>query len=568
MKKFRDIKLTTKQRAIFGFLLLFLAIASLYSLRTVEKIKTEIEEVTGNWLPRALAIADLNVNTSNLRLNQLLYIYATDQRIKEERKSTIIELIGNIEKNLDAYDSLTTQSVALDLYSQEEQLLFEQLDQKWEGYNDSTYKSLELIIEGDADAANAVLLNPNTNQLYDDFSKKLVELVRINKKESAGATLRAQEASESARSITLFFLLSTLLLFIIGLFVLSRFVIQPIRMLDQAAQSVAAGDLAVRLPVYTGDEIGTLASSFNQMTQSLADERQKTEQQALKLREQHERLQVAFGELEYKNADLQRAMRQLKSAQEQLLMKEKMASLGDLVAGLAHEINNPIGTIKASTDVSSRCVKKIETALNDPKSNGKDDSIPKTLGILKNSIQVIFDAGNRIATLVKSLKNFSRLDESGYKIVDVHEGLESTLTILSNEWLGRIEIEKEYGDIPMLPCYPGQLNQVFLNVLKNAIQAVEGKGTIQLKTGHASETMAQIEITDSGKGISEERQKKLFNFGFSESDSRIKLSSGLTTAYSIIRQHKGEIQISSKVGEGTTVTILLPKANSIELKHD
>ncbi|MCA9743011.1 MCP four helix bundle domain-containing protein [candidate division KSB1 bacterium] len=568
MKKFRDIKLTTKQRAIFGFLLLFLAIASLYSLRTVEKIKTEIEEVTGNWLPRALAIADLNVNTSNLRLNQLLYIYATDQRIKEERKSTIIELIGNIEKNLDAYDSLTTQSVALDLYSQEEQLLFEQFDQKWEGYNDSTYKSLELIIEGDADAANAVLLNPNTNQLYDDFSKKLVELVRINKKESAGATLRAQEASESARSITLFFLLSTLLLFIIGLFVLSRFVIQPIRMLDQAAQSVAAGDLAVRLPVYTGDEIGTLASSFNQMTQSLADERQKTEQQALKLREQHERLQVAFGELEYKNADLQRAMRQLKSAQEQLLMKEKMASLGDLVAGLAHEINNPIGTIKASTDVSSRCVKKIETALNDPKSNGKDDSIPKTLGILKNSIQVIFDAGNRIATLVKSLKNFSRLDESGYKIVDVHEGLESTLTILSNEWLGRIEIEKEYGDIPMLPCYPGQLNQVFLNVLKNAIQAIEGKGTIQLKTGHASETMAQIEITDSGKGISEERQKKLFNFGFSESDSRIKLSSGLTTAYSIIRQHKGEIQISSKVGEGTTVTILLPKANSIELKHD
>ena len=249
-------------------------------------------------------------------------------------------------------------------------------------------------------------------------------------------------------------------------------------------------------------------------------------------------------------------------------MKEKMASLGDLVAGLAHEINNPIGTIKASTDVSSRCVKKIETALNDPKSNGKDDSIPKTLGILKNSIQVIFDAGNRIATLVKSLKNFSRLDESGYKIVDVHEGLESTLTILSNEWLGRIEIEKEYGDIPMLPCYPGQLNQVFLNVLKNAIQAIEGKGTIQLKTGHASETMAQIEITDSGKGISEERQKKLFNFGFSESDSRIKLSSGLTTAYSIIRQHKGEIQISSKVGEGTTVTILLPKANSIELKHD
>ena len=117
MKKFRDIKLTTKQRAIFGFLLLFLAIASLYSLRTVEKIKTEVEEVTGNWLPRALAIADLNVNTSNLRLNQLLYIYATDQRIKEERKSTIIELIGNIEKNLDAYDSLTTQSVALDLYS-------------------------------------------------------------------------------------------------------------------------------------------------------------------------------------------------------------------------------------------------------------------------------------------------------------------------------------------------------------------------------------------------------------------------------------------------------------------
>ncbi|MFQ5632318.1 MAG: ATP-binding protein [bacterium] len=556
--KLSDIKLSTKLRIALGLILLFLTVISFYSLRTIEKIKTEMDEVTGNWLPRALAIADLNLSTANLRMNQLQYVFAADSTNKEKHNAVIIDLIDQINRNLDIYDSLKTVSVALNLYSEEEQILYDLFEDKWDDYLDSSLQSLQLSEQNKIREANSILLHPNTQKTYADFSQELVELVHVNRKESAAAAQRAEDASRAAHNVTIIFLASTFVLFALSAAMLGRFLIKPIKQLEKAANTVSAGDLSVRLPVAGKDEIGNLASSFNHMTASLQEVKKKTESQAMKLHEQHEQLQVAFGELEYKNADLQRALRQLKKAQEQLLLKEKMASLGDLVAGLAHEINNPIGAINSSTDVSKRCVSKIESALETGDlirhANG---GLQKSLTILKQNIQVTFAAGDRIATLVKSLKNFARLDQADYQLADIHQGLDSTLTLLRNELQGRISVEKQYSDIPTIPCYPGQLNQVFLNVLKNAIDAIEGAGAITVKTS-ATDRQAQIEISDTGHGISPEKQKNLFDFSFSETGTRIKLGSGLTTAYNIIRQHKGEIKVESKLGTGTTVWISLP----------
>ncbi|MFQ5627757.1 MAG: ATP-binding protein [bacterium] len=556
--KLSDIKLSTKQRIAFGFIMLFLTAISFYSLRTIEKIKTEMDEVTGNWLPRALAIADLNLSTANLRMNQLQYVFAADTTEKDIHNGIIIDLIDQIHQNLDIYDSLKTESVALNLYSEQEQSLYDLFEDKWDDYLGSSLQSLQHSRNNNIREANAILLHESIQKTYADFSEKLVELVQVNRKESSAAALRAGNASQAAHQVTIIFLASTLVLFTLSAVLLGRFVIKPIKLLEKAANTVSSGDLSVRLLISGKDEIGNLASSFNHMTASLQKEKKKTERQATKLREQHEQLQVAFGELEYKNADLQRALRQLKTAQEQLLLKEKMASLGDLVAGLAHEINNPIGTITASTDVSQRCVLKIEDVLDKNASLRQHNGmLQKSLTILKSNIRITLEAGDRIVTLIKSLKNFSRLDEAGYKVADIHEGLESTLTLLSNEWKGRISIEKNYGDIPPIPCYPGQLNQVFLNVLKNAIDAIDGPGTITIQSV-ATDKNTQIEIADTGHGISPEKQKNLFDFSFSETSARVKLGSGLTTAYNIIRQHKGEIKVESELGTGTTVRISLP----------
>ena len=234
--------------------------------------------------------------------------------------------------------------------------------------------------------------------------------------------------------------------------------------------------------------------------------------------------------------------------------------MGDLVAGIAHEINNPIGVVISAADVSIRCLDKIESGLKtgEGKEGRRDDKpIPKAFRILKENIKVTVTAGDRIATIVKSLKNFARLDEAEYQKVDIHEGIDSSLTLLGTELTNRIEIKKEYGEIPKIECYPAQLNQVFISLLKNASQAIGDSGTIGIKT-FGEENHIHVQISDTGKGIPHDRLNKIFDFGFSADGSRVKMGAGLTTAYNIIQKHNGEIKVTSEVGKGTTFSIILP----------
>ena len=359
----------------------------------------------------------------------------------------------------------------------------------------------------------------------------------MNQRDSFEAAARAEITFNSTYTIMTIVFGGTILLSIFIALGLVRFITVPVRQLEQAAGEVAKGDLEVQLHINSKDEIGRLARSFNQMTISLRNAKQKMQRQAQTLRAQ--------------NKQLEKAMRELRETQEQLLMKEKMASLGDLVAGVAHEINNPIGAVNASADVVRRCADKIESEAR------KNQQLQKTTKILKESAGVILTAGNRIAAIVKSLKNFARLDESEYQKTDIHEGIESSLILMENEFQNRISVVRDYHDIPEIVCYPGQLNQVFLSLLKNATNAIEGSGRISIKTttenGHV-----RVEISDTGKGIPRRKLGKIFDFGFSTGDSRVKMSSGLSTAYNIVQKHHGEIKVDSEVGKGTTFSIVLP----------
>ena len=254
-----------------------------------------------------------------------------------------------------------------------------------------------------------------------------------------------------------------------------------------------------------------------------------------------------------RTADLSNALDELTETQNQLILQEKMASLGKMVAGVAHEINNPIGAMSSAVDTVQRCLEKIETELDvqDRK------RIEKPLKLMRNNMGVLNTVEKRITILVKSLKNFARLDEAEMQKADIHEGLESTLTLLKSDLSEKIKIVKEFGDLPLLFCSPGQLNQAFMSLLLNAIQSISETGTIIIKT-YFKDKHIYVLITDTGKGITQDKLENIFNFGFSTSKSRVKMGSGLLTTYNIIRKHKGEIKIESEVGVGSAVTVILP----------
>ena len=261
-----------------------------------------------------------------------------------------------------------------------------------------------------------------------------------------------------------------------------------------------------------------------------------------------------------RNIELADALQRLKEAQAQLIQSEKMAAVGQLVAGVAHEVNTPIGAIQSNTNVSQRAVEKIARALES--SNSIDElkgnrDLQRTLDTLKANNETTETAGRRISELVNRLKNFARLDEAEFKLVDVHEGLESTLSLIMPQLKGRIRVVKEFGVLPKIECYPNELNQVFMTLLLNASEAIEGEGTITVETStHNGEV--SVTTADTGKGIPPSELEKIFDIGISQKGPQLRMHAGLANSYAIVRRHHGDIKVESELGKGTTFRIRLP----------
>lgn len=260
---------------------------------------------------------------------------------------------------------------------------------------------------------------------------------------------------------------------------------------------------------------------------------------------------------------------------ESLIQNDKLASIGILTAGIAHEINNPINFIVASVDPLKRDFNdifsvldkysKLEhdgektsqeiTKINDFK---KELDLDYTVEEIKQLLGGIEEGASRTADIVSNLRSFSRLDESDLKKVNIHEGIESTLSLLKSKYKKRIQIVKEYGDIPMVDCYPGKLNQVFMNILSNAIDAIKESGTITIKTFKYNDDKIAVSFKDTGSGIPEDVQKRIFEPFFTTKKVEQGTGLGLSISFGIVQDHKGEIQLHSKVGEGTEFVIILP----------
>jgi signal transduction histidine kinase len=264
--------------------------------------------------------------------------------------------------------------------------------------------------------------------------------------------------------------------------------------------------------------------------------------------------------------ECERKQKELRDSQIELVQMEKMAALGSLSAGLVHELNAPVAAINSNNDVIELTLQKLDELIKSlPRLNATetDSQLRELMTIAWDSLRTNRLACERIIKFVHSVRNFSRLDESDRKQADVEECIESTLTLLAHELRGRISVVKEYGETPEIECYPNQLGQVFMNILLNAAQAIEGEGEIRIRTWIEAGDV-RIAVSDTGRGIPPDIQARIFDPGFTTKKAGVGSGLGLSICRKIIDNHHGRIELQSEVGRGSTFTVVLPVGHDRE----
>jgi signal transduction histidine kinase len=295
---------------------------------------------------------------------------------------------------------------------------------------------------------------------------------------------------------------------------------------------------------------------FHRVKEQVAGEESTTRLKNLEIRHGIEKAEQEAEIARLRHIELKQALDELKATQAQLVHTAKMASLGDLVAGLVHEIATPIGAIQASADVSRRSIEKLETVLTRISPDER-----RTVDALISSCQTILYASERIERLMRSLRSYAQLDQADFQLAHIHPGIEATLDLIAPKLGKRIETIKDFGDVPRIECYPSQLHQAFMTILVNAVESIEGQGTVTVKTWE-EDGQVFVRITDTGRGLERGRLSRIFDVGFSEKDSRMGMHVGLSNVHHIVQNHGGSVEVESEPGRGTAFTIRLPPEQS------
>ncbi len=381
-----------------------------------------------------------------------------------------------------------------------------------------------------------------------------VTLSGLNNTELKLVILASLEPLETAKQnfaivIILFSLLGVVIALGVG-YGVSSLIAARIGEVTNAIEQIAEGNLKTKVPVTYNDEIDKLAIGLNLMAEQL-EERD---------RQLSDRMQ-----------QLEETLEKLSATQAQLIQSEKMSGLGQMVAGIAHEFNNPVSFIYGNVDYAFEYVDDLLAAIRvyqeeypnptplvvETLSDLELDFVVEDLRKLLNSLK---NGAARIRDIVQNLRTFSRLDQTGMKKVNLHENIEATLSFLQHRFQG-IEIVKEYGNLPRVNCNPGQLNQVFINIINNAIDFLENTKNPQIKitTEAPGSGSVKIKIADNGPGMTQEVREKVFNPFFTTKLVGSGTGLGLSVSYSIVVEyHRGRLSCISAPGKGTEFTIEIP----------
>jgi signal transduction histidine kinase len=357
-------------------------------------------------------------------------------------------------------------------------------------------------------------------------------------------------------------------LVIIFTYIIARGITVPLKNLITTAQIIAQGNLGQRVAIRSSDEVGILGATFNDMARALSAREDELQNLNKNLESM---VRKRTEELESSNEALKRAYLELQNTQEQLVHTEKMASLGQLVAGIAHEIKNPLNFIYGNTGFLEDYTEKLQSLLGSFSSlsslSAEDratiEKMKETINYefiredLSTLIENFAEGARRINTIVTDLRTFSRMDTDTVSDIDVHASLEISLNLLRNQYKDRIEIHREYGEIPKIQGYAGKLGQVFMNLLSNAFHAIGDRGNVWIRT-RSGNGMVEVEIEDSGSGIARENLKRIFEPFFTTKPVGTGTGLGLSISYGIIEQHGGKISVSPAVPNGSIFVVRLP----------